>query len=64
MRQIYEAKVEMLTQGDLAGGGKKIINFFRSNNELQEVSRGHSTIEIWEGPNNHKSEVNGERKSV
>ena len=31
----------MLTRGGLAGG---II--FRSNNELQEVSRGHSTEEI------------------
>ena len=29
----------------------------RSNNELREVSRGHSTIgEKWEGPNNRKSE--------
>lgn len=40
MQQIYEVKVITLTRGGLAGG-KKI--FFRSNNELQEVSRGHST---------------------
>jgi len=38
MQQIYEAKVVTLTRGGLADG-KKI----RSNNELQEVSRGHST---------------------
>ena len=52
MQQIYEVKVITLTRGGLAGG---II--FRSNNELQEVSRGHSTEEInffREGPNNHK----------
>ena len=52
MQQIYEEKVITLTRGGLAGG---II--FRSNNELQEVSRGHSTEEInffREGPNNHK----------
>ena len=52
----------MLTRGGLADGKEK--NFFRSNNELQEVSRGHSTVEIREGLNNHESEVNGERKSV
>ena len=38
-----------LTRGGLADGKK------RSNNELQEVSRGHSTKEkTWEGPNNRK----------
>lgn len=41
MQQIYEVKVITLTRGGLAGGKKK----FRSNNELQEVSRGHSTEE-------------------
>ena len=42
MQQIYEAKVITLTRGGLADG---II--FRSNNELQEVSRGHSTEKIF-----------------
>ena len=53
MQQIYEAKVVTLTRGGLADGEKNI----RSNNELQEVSRGHSTKgeKTWEGPNNHKS---------
>ena len=54
MQQIYEVKVVALTRGDLADEGKKT----RSNNELQEVSRGHSTKEkkkTWEGPNNHMS---------
>ena len=54
MQQIYEAKVVTLTRGGLADEKKKNI---RSNNELQEVSRGHSTKgkKTWEGPNNHKS---------
>ncbi len=35
-----------------------IIESGRSNNELREVSRSHSTIKKkkWEGPNNRKSE--------
>ena len=37
MQQIYEVKVITLTRGGLAG--REICN----NNELQEVSRGHST---------------------
>ncbi|MGN0462823.1 MAG: hypothetical protein ACI4HZ_10330 [Ruminococcus sp.] len=50
----------MLTRGGLAGG---II--FRSNNELQEVSRSHSTnVKTWEGLNNHKSLVNSQRRLV
>ena len=53
MQQIYEAKVVTFTRGGLADEEKKT----RSNNELQEVSRGHSTKgkKTWEGPNNHKS---------
>lgn len=39
MQQIYEVKVIALTRGGLAGGKK-----FRSNNELQKVSRGHSIL--------------------
>ena len=42
MQQIYEVKVITLTRGGLAGGKKF---FSRSNNELQEVSRDHSTEE-------------------
>ena len=52
MQQIYEVKVVTLTRGGLAGGE------IRSNNELQEVSRSHSTKgekKTWEGLNNHKS---------
>ena len=51
MQQIYEVKVITLTRGGLAGGKK-----FRSNNELQEVSRGHSTEKNFfrEGLNNSK----------
>ena len=56
--------MDMLTRGGLAGGAEKNSKMHDSNNELQEVSRGHSTVEIREGPNNHKSEVNEERKSV
>ena len=44
-------KERVSTRGDLADGKKN-----RSNNELREVSRGHSTIKKWEGPNNRKSE--------
>ena len=52
MQQIYEVKVVTLTRGGLADEEKKS----RSNNELQEVSRSHSTKEKnWEGLNNHKS---------
>ena len=56
MQQIYEVKVITLTRGGLAGGKKF---FSRSNNELQEVSRGHSTGKksFREGPNNHKFRV-------
>ena len=52
MQQIYEVKVVTLTRGGLADEEKN-----RSNNELQEVSRSHSTKEkkSWEGLNNHKS---------
>ena len=57
--------MDMLTRGGLAGAEKERTGELkRSNNELREVSRGRSTAEIREGPNNHKSEVNGERKSV
>ena len=54
MQQIYEVKVVTLTRGGLADEEKN-----RSNNELQEVSRSHSTKrKTWEGLNNHKSQVN------
>lgn len=37
----------------------------RSNNELQEVSRGHSTLILSrEGPNNRKSQVQTGRRTV
>ena len=38
----------------------------RSNNELQEVSGGHSTLIFFsrEGPNNRKSQVQTGRRSV
>lgn len=62
MQQIYEVKVITLTRGGLAGGKKF---FFRSNNELQEVSRGHSTGgKNREGLNNRKSLVNEGRRPV
>ena len=55
MQQIYEVKEITLTRGGLAD--REIC----SNNELQEVSRGHSTGEkiflFRKGPNNHKFRV-------
>lgn len=45
MRQIYEVKVNVLTRGGLAGAEKERTGELkRSNNELREVSRGHSTV--------------------
>ena len=57
--------MNVLTRGGLAGAEKERTGELKhSNNELQEVSRGHSTVGIREGLNNHKSEVNEERNSV
>jgi|LSQX01.2.fsa_nt_gb hypothetical protein len=56
MRQVDGEKECVSTRGGLASAAKKS----RSNNELREVSRGHSTggseMRPWEGLNNRKSE--------
>ena len=68
MRQVDEGKDFALTRGDLAGAGSRHIRKkMRSNNELQEVSRGHSTRgekKTEEGPNNRKSQVSERRRSI
>ena len=44
MRQVDEAKDFVLTRGGLSGAlSRRIRKKMRSNNELREVSRGHST---------------------
>ena len=55
MRQVDEAKDFVLTRGGLSGAlSRRIRKKMRSNNELREVSRGHSTggKKNREGPNN------------
>ena len=50
MRRVDDGKENVFNRGDPAGG-----SISHSNNELQEVSRGHSSDESWENPEGAKA---------
>ena len=65
MRQVDEGKDFVLTRGGLADASSRCIRKkMRSNNELQEVSRGHSTGEKKPGRTEQSLVLSKRRKEV